>query len=90
MGTYLRSNINLLASIFLFNVFDVLFNSLELKKHPLDFTIIVFSKTLNLVSQQIDLLIFLLLPLNENDAVIKTFLHQMNFEVFSEHFNFAP
>lgn len=30
-----------------------------------------------------------LLALDENYAVVKAFLHQMNFEIFSKNFNFA-
>ena len=88
-GAYLRSYLDFLSLVFGFNIFHILLYSLKFQEHPLNFAIIVFSQTLNLTSEQVDFLVFLLLSLNKNNAVVETFLHQVNFEVLPQNFDFT-
>ena len=44
---------------------------------------------MKVTSQIVDFLVLLLLTLDKDKAVVETFLHQVHFEVLSQHFDFA-
>jgi hypothetical protein len=65
----------LIVLLLIFQLSKILLHSLQLKDHPLHLTVVVLSQTLQVGSQRINLIVFGLLTLHKNDAVIECFLH---------------
>ena len=66
-----------------FNLTNLMLDSIQLQKHRFDFNIIVFSQINNLIFELIDFSILPFLSLNEDYRVIKVFFLQMILVIFS-------
>lgn len=72
-----------------FDMMNIFFDSVQFHEHRLHLEVIVLTHAHHLSLELINLSVLFLLSLNENDGMIKRFLHQMIQIVFSQYLDLA-